>query len=153
MNSRRIELLIDFAWVAFAGGYCAVAMGYPPGGRMVPLTVGLVALALGLLHFSGNLIAVIRPLTHGKDEDTVQIERSEIVAALWAAALLAGTFLIGAVAAVFLFFLLYFGLRRRWLLGLGSAIVMTLVTWGLFGQMIGVPLPAGLVTQFVVNLF
>jgi hypothetical protein len=154
MDSRRGEFVIDLVWLAFAGGYCAVALGYPPDGRMVPLTVGLVALALGLVHFSGNFIAVLRPFTHGENETSAPVERSEMVAALWAAALLAGIFLIGALAAVFLFFLFYFGLRgRRWLLGLVSAVVMTLVTWGLFGQLIALDLPVGIVTRFVLQLF
>jgi Tripartite tricarboxylate transporter TctB family len=153
MNNRRIELLIDFAWVAFAGGYCAVAAGYPPGGRFVPLTVGLVALAIGLAQFSGNLIAVMRPLTHGVRE-TEPIARSEVVSAAWAAGFLVAIFVIGAVAAVFLYFLLYFGLHgRRWLLGLVSAVVMTLITWGVFGQMIGIVLPAGLFAGIFAQLF
>lgn len=154
MNSRRSELLIDLVLVAFAGAYCAIASGYPSGGRMVPLTIGLAALALGIVHLSGNFIAVMRPFTHGAGKAAAPIERSEIVAVLWAGGLLAGIFLIGAVAAIFLFFLLYFGLRgRRWRLGLGSAIVMTAIAWGLFGQMIGVPLPHGILTRLVLNLF
>jgi len=154
MDSRRAEFVIDLVWLAFAGGYCAVALGYPPDGRMVPLTIGLVALALGLVHFGGNFIAVLRPFTHGDRDATAPIERSEIVAALWAAGLLAGIFLIGALAAIFLFFLFYFGLRgRRWLLGLVSAVVMTLVTWGLFGQLIALDLPVGILTRWVLNLF
>jgi len=154
MDSRRAEFVIDLVWLAFAGGYCAVALGYPPDGRMVPLTIGLVALALGLVHFGGNFIAVLRPFTHGDRDATAPIERSEFVAALWAAGLLAGIFLIGALPAIFLFFLFYFGLRgRRWLLGLVSAVVMTLVTWGLFGQLIALDLPVGILTRWVLNLF
>ncbi len=149
MNSRRVELLIDFAWLAFAGGYCAIAAGYPPGGRLVPLTIGLVALALGLLHFSGNVISRLRPLTHGSGDEEAELARSEIAAVLWAGGLLAGIFLVGANAAVFLFFLCYFGVRGRWLLGLVSAVAMTVLTWGLFGQMIGVPLPDGLIAQLL----
>lgn len=156
MNSRRAELLIDLFWIIFSGSYCAIASGYPPDGRMVPLTIGVIALALGLLHFSGNFIAIMRPLTHGR-EDTqhvATIERSQVIAGLWAAALLPAIFLFGAVVAVFLFFLLYFGLLwRRWTLGMVSAVVMAVLTWGLFGQMIGLPLPGGLITGAVLNLF
>jgi hypothetical protein len=154
MHSRRAELLLDLVWLAFAGGYCAVAAGYPPGGRMVPLTVGLIALALGLVHCSGNFIAVLRPFTHGEGEEAAPVERSEFIAALWAAGLLAGIFLIGALAAIFLFFLFYFGLRaQRWRLGLISALVMTFVTWGLFGQLIALELPDGILTRLLLNLF
>jgi hypothetical protein len=143
MTSRRVEFFVDLTWVAFAGGYCTVATGYPPGGRFVPLTIGLVALAIGLVQFSGNLITVVRPLTHGERE-TETVTRSEVASAAWAAGFLVAIFVIGAVPAVFLYFLLYFGLHgRRWLLGLASAIVMTLITWGVFGQLIGINLPAG----------
>jgi len=156
MDSRRAEFVIDLAWLAFAGGYCAVAAGYPPGGRMVPLTIGLVALALGLLHFAGNFMALLRPFTHAdSDEDPpAPVAHSELVAALWAAALLACIFALGAVIAVFLFFLFYFGLRaQRWRLGFASAIVMTLITWGLFGQLIALHLPVGVVPQLLMRLF
>lgn len=153
MNANRLELLLDLAWVTFAGGYCAVSASYPPGGRMVPLTVGLVALAIGIVHFCGNFLAVLRPLTHGEKAAEL-IERNELVAASWGGALLAGIFIVGAIAAVFLFFLLYFGLRgRRWLLGLGSAVVMTLLTWGLFGQVIAIDLPTGWLTAWLQRLF
>lgn len=156
MDSRRVEFLIDLVWVALAGTYCAVAAGYPPDGRLVPLTVGVIALALGLVHFSGQFIAILRPFTHtdSMEEPQAPIERSELIAALWAAGLLAGIFLIGAVAAIFLFFVLYFGLRAgRWQLGLISAVVMAAITWGLFGQLIELELPAGVLTQAVTNLF
>jgi Tripartite tricarboxylate transporter TctB family len=103
-----------------------------------------VALAIALLHFGGNLIAFMRPLTHG-GRATETISRSEVVSAAWAAGFLIAIFVIGALPAVFLYFLLYFGLHgRRWLLGLVSALVMTAIAWGVFGQMIGINLPAGL---------
>ena len=156
MAGRRAELLIDLLWLVLAGGYCAVAAGYPPEGRLVPLTVGLIALAIGIVHFSGHFITVLRPFTHADSmqEPPAPVERSELIAALWASALLAGIFLIGAVAAVFLFFVLYFGLRgRRWQLGLVSAVIMAAITWGLFGQLIALNLPAGILTRFVLNLF
>ena len=156
MNGRRAEVLIDLLWLILAGGYCAVAAGYPAEGRLVPLTVGIIALALGLAHFGGNFVAVLRPFTHADSiqESAVPVERSELIATLWAAALLAGFFLIGAMAAVFLFFVFYFGLRGRcWGLGLASAVVMTAITWGLFGHLIALHLPVGILTRFVLNLF
>jgi hypothetical protein len=156
MNSRRVELLVDLLWLGFAGSYCAIAAGYPPEGRLVPLTFGIITLVVGLLHFFGNFVAVLRPFTHtdSMQEPPAPIARSELIAVLWAAALLAGIFLIGALPAIFLFLLLYFGLRgRRWVLGLASAIVMTAITWGLFGQLITLNLPVGILTRFVLKLF
>lgn len=156
MPSRRAELILDLAWIAFAGGYCLVAAGYPEDGRLVPITFGLIALALGVVHFSGHFIAVLWPLTHAdseRGEGPTPIERSELVAMLWAAGLLVGIFLIGAVPAVFLFFLLYFGLRGgRWRLGLVSGVLMSLITWGLFGQLISLHLPGGVLTRLILNL-
>lgn len=156
MDSRRAEFVLDLVWLAFAGGYCAVAAGYPPGGRMVPLTIGLIALALALVHFAGHFIGLLRPFTHADsvEDPPAPVARSEFVAALWAAALLAGIFLVGAVIAVFLFFLFYFGLRaQRWRLGFVSAVVMTLITWGLFGQLISLHLPVGLLPRLLMGLF
>jgi hypothetical protein len=156
MNGRRAEFLFDLFWIVFSGGYCAIALSYPPEGRMVPLTIGSVALAISLLHFSGNFIRLIRPLTHGREdvEGGASIERSEMIAGLWALGLLAGIFLVGAVAAVFVFFLAYFGLaKRRWVLGVFGAVVMTFLTWGLFGKLIGMTLPTGVITPVVLNLF
>jgi Tripartite tricarboxylate transporter TctB family len=153
---RRSEFVVDLFWIAFAGGYCIVAAGYPPGGRFVPLTIGLAALAAALLHMLGNFVGVARPFTHGAaaGAGVGAVERSQIMAVGWALALLAGIFLIGALPAIFLFFLLYFGVRgRRWLLGLVSAVVMTILTWGLFGQLISLQLPEGLVTEYFLRLF
>lgn len=156
MTKQRAELLIDVAWIVLASGYCVVSTGYPPDGRLVPLTIGLVALALGLVHFSGNFIALLGPLTHEAPDEAISsnpaFERSEIIAALWATALLVGIFVIGVVATTFLFFVLYFGLRgRRWLIGFVSATVMTAIAWGLFGQMIGIPLPEGIITHWLTR--
>jgi Tripartite tricarboxylate transporter TctB family len=157
MESRRMELLVDLAWIIFAGSYCLVASTYPPGGRMVPLTFGIITLIVGLAHASGNFIAFVRPFTHGDTEAVerdIVIERSELKAALWAAALLGGVFLIGTLAAIFLFFLVYFGIRgRRWGVGLISGLLMALVAWGLFGQLISLPLPQGVVAPFILHWF
>lgn len=150
---RRLEFVVDLFWVAFAGGYCIVAAGYPPGGRLVPLTIGLACLAVGVVQLLGNFIAVVRPFTHGlavsrpSEETTVSL----LKAILWAGGLLAGIFVIGTLAAIFLFFLLYFGIRGgRWLLGLVSAVLMTILTWGLFGQVISLHLPLGLVARYLL---
>ncbi len=155
LRLRQIEFLVDLAWLVFAGGYCMVAAGYPPEGRLVPLTVGLAAVAVGLLHMLGNFIGVVRPFTHGAAVSAAVggIERSQLMAIVWAVALLVGVFLIGALAAIFLFFLVYFGVRgKRWLLGLISAVLMTVLSWGLFGQLISLQLPQGLLTEYVLRL-
>jgi Tripartite tricarboxylate transporter TctB family len=156
LRLRQIEFLVDLAWLVFAGGYCMVAASYPPEGRLVPLTVGLAAVAVGLLHILGNFIGVVRPFTHGAAASAAvgKVERSQLKAIVWAVALLLGVFLIGALAAIFLFFLVYFGVRgKRWLLGLISAVLMTILSWGLFGQLISLQLPQGLLTEYFLRWF
>jgi Tripartite tricarboxylate transporter TctB family len=152
---RRAELVVDLFWIVFAGGYCIVAAGYPPGGRFVPLTIGLAALAVGVVHFLGNFIDVVRPFTHGQaaSRSSEDAPAGVFQAILWAAGLLAGIYLIGTLAAIFLFFLLYFGIRGgRWLLGLLSAVLMTAVTWAVFGQLISLQLPSGLIAKYLLHL-
>jgi Tripartite tricarboxylate transporter TctB family len=155
LKFARMEIFVDVAWLVFAGAYCWVASTYPPGGRFVPLTIGLAALVMGAVHFAGNLLAFVRPFTHGEKEAEdlhAQSDFSELKAVGWAVALLAGIYIIGALPAVFLFFLVYFGLRgNRWLLGLASAVLMTVVTWGLFGQLMELELPQGLITEFFLR--
>lgn len=156
MKRPRGEFLVDLAWVVFAGIYCLVASGYPAGGRLVPLAVGMAALVAALVHFSGNFIPFIGRLTHGGTEagqPSAEIDHSQLIAILWAASLLASIFLIGALAAVFLFFIVYFIVNgRRWVLAIVSAVLMTFVTWGLFGQIMSFPLPQGIIPGLVEHL-
>jgi hypothetical protein len=65
------------------------------------------------------------------------------IAMAWAGAFLGGILLIGYSIAVPLFFLLYFGVRRSWVLAVVSAVVMGLVTSVLFEQVLDIPMYSG----------
>lgn len=57
----------------------------------------------------------------------------------WGGGLLAAILLIGYVVAVPLFFLVYFGIRRSWILAVTSAVVMGVVASVLFEMALGIP--------------
>lgn len=176
MKILRPELLVDIGWIAFTGGYVAVASQYPADGRLVPMTVGVVGLVLGILHFLGNFVPGMRPYTHGGDDEpdgTVldeiaedsnedKLSRAErgplkpgyLAAIGWGIGLVAGMKLIGAVWTMPIFFTLYFGIRgNRWVTGVVAGILMAVVTWGLFGELMGLELPTGLITSHLFALF
>lgn len=179
MKILRPEFFLDLAWLVFSGAYVAVASQYPPEGRLVPMTIGLAAVAVGLLHFSGNFIRSLRPHTHGsveeeagalatsggesrRDTERDDAQRAEnrrarpdyLAAIGWALGLVIGIELIGAIWAMPVFFISYFGVRgRRWALGVISGALMALVVWGLFGALMNLQLPSGLITTRLMGLF
>ncbi|HEY7088235.1 MAG TPA: tripartite tricarboxylate transporter permease [Tepidisphaeraceae bacterium] len=156
LKTDWIEASVGLAWVFIGGAYCAIAATFPPDGRLMPFAVGAAALVLGLVYLSGNFMPIMRPFTHGEPEVQERgggIDPSQIKAIAWAISLLAGIFLIGALPAVFLFFLAYFGIgARRWVLGPVSAVLMTSLTWGLFGQLMSLQLPQGVIAELVVHV-
>jgi hypothetical protein len=160
LETSRIELSVDLAWVVVAAAYCAIASTFPPDGRLMPLAVGAGALVLGLVHLGGNFIPLMRPFTHGERDAQAgsagaeggQIDPSQLKAIAWAISLLVAIFMIGALPAIFLFFLAYFGIgARRWVLAPVSAVLMTLLTWGVFGQLMSLQLPQGVIAQLFLN--
>jgi hypothetical protein len=62
----------------------------------------------------------------------------------WAAGFLAAILLLGYVVAVPLFFLVYFGVRRSWVLAVVSAVVMGLVTAVLSQEVLGIAMYGGI---------
>jgi hypothetical protein len=79
------------------------------------------------------------PQTAQKDGKPLDV----LIAMAWAGAFLGGILLIGYEYAVPLFFLLYFGVRRSWVLAVVSAVVMGVVTSVLFEQILGLPMYSG----------
>lgn len=179
MKILRAELFVDIVWLAFCIGYIFEASHYPSGGRLVPIVVGSAGLVLGLAHFLGNFVPALRIYTHGVDDgdsgpvgeavdyqpdsesEKLTQERSEpegekpryFGGIAWAIALVAGMYLIGAVWIMPLFFITYFGIRgRRWGLGILAGVIMMLVTYGLFGQLIQLQLPAGVIWTYIFNM-
>lgn len=70
--------------------------------------------------------------------------RQVLIAIAWVVGLLIGTYVLGYAVAIPLFFLAYFGAMRAWRVGIISAIVMGLLTEGVFAVALSVPLPTGL---------
>ncbi|HEX5113995.1 MAG TPA: tripartite tricarboxylate transporter TctB family protein [Pseudonocardiaceae bacterium] len=66
------------------------------------------------------------------------------IAMAWAGGFLGAILLVGYVIAVPLFFLVYFGVRRSWVLAVVSAVVMGVVTSVLFEQALDIPLYGGI---------
>lgn len=169
MKILRPELVVDVGWLALCIGYVAQATHYPEGGRLVPMVVGLAGAALGAVHMAGNFVSVLRPFTHGNNgDDAVDAESPDGMpepeqteagdghpepgaatrygGIFWALFLVLGIYIIGAVWVMPVFFIPYFGIRGgRWGLGLVAGLGMMLVTWGLFGQLIQLQLPQGII--------
>jgi hypothetical protein len=66
------------------------------------------------------------------------------IAMAWAGGFLGAILLLGYVIAVPLFFLVYFGVRRSWVLAIVSAVVMGLVASVLFEQVLDIPMYGGI---------
>lgn len=172
MKILRPEIVLDIFWLAFCIGYVGLAFNYPPAGRLVPITIGAAGIAFGLVHFSGNFIRVIRQYTHGdvngenevteesdvgvmkEATDEAPAENKFLAAISWAVALILGIVLLGAIWIMPVFFTIYFGVRgKKWGLGIFAGICMGFVAWGVFGKMINLQLPPGVITMYIVHLF
>jgi Tripartite tricarboxylate transporter TctB family len=70
--------------------------------------------------------------------------RQVLIAIAWVAGLLVGTYVLGYAVAIPVFFLAYFGAMRAWRTAIVSAIVMGVLTQGVFAIALAVPLPTGL---------
>jgi hypothetical protein len=198
-RSRHLgELALDLAIVIGSAFYVHAASNYPPQGRQIPILVGYIAIALGVLHLLAHLVPRLWGLTHGADTRrktsvvvpqsavtgvaeaagaaqqataqatepaTEQVDgnaaetpakpapvtldvphgepRQVVFAIAWAVGLLLGIYVLGFVVAVPVFFLAYFGVLRAWRTAVISAVVMAVVTQGLFVEALAVPLPHG----------
>jgi len=171
-EKKKGELLFDVLLVIGIAVYLAVARGYPPIGRQVPMVVGVVALVAAVVQLVGYFVPGLWTFTHGStstDElrpagaggqatsgapGTLAAEEKPVasphqtrdtsVAVAWAGGFLTAILVIGYVFAVPVFFLAYFGARRSWRLAIVSAVVMGLITRFLFEGLLGIPLPTGL---------
>ncbi|WP_030900211.1 tripartite tricarboxylate transporter TctB family protein [Streptomyces sp. NRRL F-5126] len=70
--------------------------------------------------------------------------RQILIAIAWIAGLLAGTYVLGYAVAIPLFFFVYFAAMRTWRVAIISAVVMGMLTEGVFALALSVPLPTGL---------
>jgi hypothetical protein len=157
------ELVFDVALVLAIGGYLLVAQSYPPIGRQIPTVVGVIALVAAVVQLVGWFVPGLWKFTHGEPNDDNLARRAPQaqsgtddakpdtggkpldvpIAMAWAAGFLGAILLFGYVVAVPLFFLVYFGVRRAWVLAIGSAVVMGLVTSLLFERLLDLPMYSG----------
>lgn len=163
------ELIFDIALVLAIGGYLLVAQTYPPIGRQIPTVVGIVALVAAVVQLIGWFVPGLWRFSHGEPADenvaanevarTGAAQESDAatgpepdasgrpldvpIAMAWAGGFLGAILLVGYVIAVPLFFLVYFGVRRSWVLAIVSAVVMGLVTRLLFETVLDIPLYSG----------
>lgn len=159
------ELVFDVALVLAIGGYLLVARSYPPIGRQIPTVVGVIALVAAVVQLVGWFVPGLWKFTHGDSTDDNLARRAPQarndtdtddaapdtggkpldvpIAMAWAAGFLGAILLFGYVVAVPLFFLGYFGVRRAWVLAIGSAVVMGLVTSLLFERLLDLPMYSG----------
>jgi hypothetical protein len=157
------ELVFDVALVLAIGGYLIVAQTYPPIGRQIPTVVGIIALVAAAVQLVGWFVPGMWKFTHGEqaDDGVARAGRTPPgdaqqappgdgrpvdvpVAMAWAAGFLGAILLFGYVVAVPLFFLVYFAVRRSWVLAIASAVVMGLVTSLLFERLLDIPMYGGL---------
>jgi len=166
MKRLRKEIIVDIAWVVFSAGYISTATQYPPAGRLIPMTVGIAALVIGLFQLSGNIFPVLRRFTHDKEVSKDQAEESmspdslnasnvawlrQWIAIGWAAGLVLGIYVLGYIITIPVFFLAYFLVQknqRNWKLAIISAVVMGALTFGVFDVLLGLHLYTGLLGQF-----
>lgn len=160
------ELIFDIALVLGIGGYLLVAQTYPPIGRQIPTVVGIIALVAAVVQLVGWFVPGMWRFSHGDPgednltpgapqatSDTATGARSAPdangrpvdvpVAMAWGGGFLGAILLVGYVVAVPLFFLVYFGIRRSWILAIVSAVVMGVATRVLFEMALGIPLYSG----------
>lgn len=158
------ELVFDIVIVLAVVAYLLVAQHYPPIGRQIPTVVGIVALVAAVVQLVGWFVPGMWKFSHGTpaDDDRARQGASPAgsddepaapraddkpldvpIAMAWAGGFLGAILLLGYVIAVPLFFLVYFGVRRSWVLAVVSAIVMGVVASVLFETVLGIPLYGG----------
>ncbi|MCF8563145.1 tripartite tricarboxylate transporter TctB family protein [Alicyclobacillus tolerans] len=128
-----------------AAGFQRPALGASRRKQQVAQQVAIPAqqAVLQQPHLTADQAGAARLESEADTSETVRQWR----AILWAAGLIAGIFVLGFVAAIPLFFLAYFLVQksqRNWKLAVVSAVVMGLLTYGVFDQILGLQLYNGL---------
>ena len=137
---RRPDLAVGVGLLALFGGMVATALSYPAAARLLPLTIGLPALALTAWELRAQL-----RLPPVSDPGARADDRSEIVAFLWLVAFvlaIAGAgFLVGGVVAVTV--AQRFWLRESWRTSLVGGAVAFVVLFAGIDRGLGQPLFEG----------
>jgi len=146
---RRPELAVGLALLALFGGMVVAASSYPAAARLLPLIVGIPALALTAweLRAQWRVAAPTEP-----DAATARLERrAQGVAFVWfvafVLAIVAGGFSVGGVAAVVV--AQRFWLRESWRTSLIGGAVAFAVLFAGIDRGLGQPLFEGVVTAWV----
>lgn len=146
---RRPDLAVGLALLALFGGMVVTASGYPAAARLMPLTIGLPALALTVWELRAQWR--MPPPRESAASPARLPHRSQGVAFAWfvafVLAIVAGGFSIGGVAAVVV--AQRFWLRESWRTSLiGGAVAFVMLVAGL-DRGLGQPLFEGVVTGWV----
>ncbi len=129
------RLAFNLLLLAFAAYFVWSAIGYEPKARFIPLVLGLLVLiAQGWVTFKEAMAA--EPPAPQEGHESPPAHEASRVAALsgWMVLFFALFLLLGTLPAIFLFIVLFLGLRRdvrKWL-ALAVAGGMSLAVWVLF---------------------
>ena len=145
---RRPELAVTATLLAVFAGMVAIASGYPPAARLMPLTIGMPAALLTLWELRRTL-AVAPDADAANRSATAQTSQTAGVAWLVAFVLgiVAGGFVIGGTAAVVA--AQRFWLREPWRTALTGGVVALVILAGGIERGLGQPLFDGVVTGWV----
>lgn len=153
---HRGSLLPPAVMWLLSAGYLAMAYGFPPEARMVPVLIGwsmLVLSALDLLSRlsipAGRLVArALNPslLQEPLPDSSAGQWPRQTVAVVAVVVLALGLLLLGVMIAVPLFMLpaMRFGAGRKWWSSLLGAAAMALLMWAVFARLLGLDLYPGL---------
>ena len=150
----RPQTIFSFLVLVFFAFFIWEARDWPVKAQLYPWVVGIPMLALAIFHFvidlrggqqkraSANTPADFQ-FTKGIDPGLAR--RRTISIFTWIFGFLLGTWLLGFFVSIPLFFFLYLKVHSRegWTLSLILTAVALFVSWGLFDQLLHLPLPEG----------
>lgn len=148
---KRAEVIANLFWmtlgVALCLGALKLGLGTPgdPGSGFLPFGTGILISLLGLLQLGALFLGKDRDDAHTKIRAAAGWKRPAGVVATLA---LYGLFLsyLGYLVATFFAMLVLFSIydRRRWAMASAGSLLVTLITYAVFHELLKVQLPAGL---------
>jgi len=127
------------AWGVFA------AISWPLKAKLFPLVIGIPLCCLAIAELWLSLKTISKPVDEADGIPRQLALRRAAIAAAWIAGFFAAIVLLGFLAAVPAFVLLYLRLqgRERWIFSAVFSAVVWAVFYGLFDQLLHLPFPAG----------
>lgn len=148
VNAR---VLTTFAMLVIFGGMSLMALQYPPKAQLLPLLVGIPATLMCLVQL---VLDVRRTQREAKPagaeaEDARAERRREIGMFAWTGLFLVGILAFGFefAAPLLVFAFLWIGQRESLVTGIVGGVSVWLIMYGVFNQMLGLPLFEGLVVR------